>query len=132
MTARVLVVDDEEHMRALIRTLFAVNASSIVLVGEASEGREAVEVWRELRKSGAPDVVVLDQRMPHTTGLDAAREILAERPDQIVVLFTAFLDAALEREALAAGVTACIDKRDAARLPELIMEVHRIVTEPPS
>jgi CheY-like chemotaxis protein len=124
VTARVLVVDDEEHMRALLRTLIEIEDTSLVLVGEAGDGREALEVWRRLRDHGAPDVVVLDHRMPRTTGLETAREILAEHPEQIVVLFTAFLEPELEKEATEAGVAACIDKRDADRLPKLIVDLH--------
>ncbi len=58
--------------------------------------------------------------MPGLTGLEVAEQMLAQHPEQVIVLFTAFLDPAVEEQARAIGVTACVSKMEAARLPEII------------
>src|SRR5205823_10373712 len=57
---RVLIVDDEEDMRALVRATIEVANAGLSVAGEAASGEAAVSTWREER----PEVVVLDQRMP--------------------------------------------------------------------
>ncbi|MEU7038934.1 response regulator transcription factor [Streptomyces sp. NPDC046237] len=81
---RVLIADDQ----ALIRTGFRLILASrgIEVVGEASDGAEAVAEARRLR----PDVVLMDIRMPGTDGLEAARRILAESPSCKVLMLTTF------------------------------------------
>src|SRR2546423_1430417 len=88
---RVLVVDDEEDMRALMAATIATANEGLAVAGQASGGEEAIARWREER----PEIVVMDQRMPGVTGVQAAERILAEEPDQAIVLFTAYVDAEL-------------------------------------
>ena len=57
----------------------------------------------ELSGPPPPDVVVLDNRMPHLSGLEAARRIMDERPDQVVILYSAFLDDSVRAEARSSG-----------------------------
>ena len=91
--------------------------------GEAADGLEALSVWREMDGPPAPDVIVLDNRMPGLTGLEVAERVLAERPDQIIVLYTAFADPALRRRAEDLGIAACLSKADHERLPALVREL---------
>src|SRR4051812_49567488 len=106
---RVLIVDDEDDMRVLLRNMITLANDGLAVADEAADGEEGILRWREHR----PDVVLLDQRMPGPTGLDIAARILAEDPDQTVVLFTAFLEPALAAPAQGLGVPACISQRDA-------------------
>ena len=109
---RVLIVDDEEDMRALLRNLITLANEGLSVVGEAANGSDALERWREAR----PEVVLLDQRMPGLTGLETAKAILREDPTQTIVIFTAFLDPEVKIAADEAGVRACVSKRDARRV----------------
>ena len=98
MTVRVVVADDQELVRAGLRTILEAQAD-LEVVGEAGDGREAVDAARRLR----PDVVVMDVRMPVMDGLEATRRIVAE-PDapHVLVLTTFDLDEDVY-EALRAG-----------------------------
>ena len=100
MTIRVLVVDDQ----ALLRTAFSslIDAEDdLEVVGEAAEGRQAVELAASL----APDVVVMDVRMPVMDGLQATRQIMAaDGAPRVLVLTTFDLDDYVY-EALRAGAS---------------------------
>ena len=109
---RVLIVDDEEDMRVLMRNLITLANEGLSVAGEAANGAEAMERWREVR----PEVVLLDQRMPGLTGLETARAILREDPNQMIVLFTAFMDPEVVLAADEIGVRACLSKRDARKV----------------
>ena len=109
---RVLIVDDEDDMRALMRSLIEIANDGLRVAGEAEDGDQALRRWREDR----PDVVLLDQRMPGMSGLETAEVILRESPSQAVVLFTAFLDPEVRSAAEALGVKACVKKDDARQV----------------
>jgi DNA-binding NarL/FixJ family response regulator len=103
---RALIVDDDDDMRFLLRVVIEAANQGLAIAGEARCASEAVEQWREHH----PDVVVLDHRMPDRSGLEVAEEILAERPDQSIILFSAFLDDETIARAEALGVRACMSK----------------------
>lgn len=103
MSCRALVVDDDADIRFLVRLTLE---QSTIEVGEAADGEEALDRWRESR----PDVVVLDSRMPGRCGLDIAEVILGEDPDQAIVLFSAWIDRATEHRAWSLGVRECVPK----------------------
>jgi response regulator NasT len=93
--ARVLVAEDEVLIRVdVVETL---EEASHTVVGEASDGEQAVKLAREL----APDLVVMDVKMPKLDGLEAARQITAE--GGAVLVLTAFSDKELVEEAADAG-----------------------------
>jgi DNA-binding NarL/FixJ family response regulator len=82
---RVLAVDDHPLLREGIGALIA-DATDIALVGEAADGREAVEQFRTLR----PDVTLMDLQMPHLNGVDATFAIRAEFPDARIIVLTTY------------------------------------------
>jgi CheY-like chemotaxis protein len=104
----VLVVDDQDDMRLLVRTLITTENKGLSVDHEVSSGADAVEYLRD----SEPTVVVLDHMMPGMTGLETARRILADRPEQPIVLFSAYLDERIVAEADAIGIRACVDKSD--------------------
>jgi two-component system chemotaxis response regulator CheY len=116
MPNAVLVVDDEADMRVLVSEIIDAANNGLSVVGEASTGREALERWRETK----PDTILLDHRMPDMTGLEAAEIVLAERPDQKIIMFSAYLDVATIERARELGIRACLHKRDLARIPETL------------
>jgi DNA-binding NarL/FixJ family response regulator len=82
---RVLLVDDDHLMRAGLRAVLS-SDDSVEVVGEAGDGREAIERAHRLR----PDVVLMDLRMRRLDGVAATRELLAAAPDAKVLVVTTF------------------------------------------
>jgi DNA-binding NarL/FixJ family response regulator len=114
---RVLIVDDDADIRALLRATIAIAGQDLEVVDEAVDGPDGVRKWRDER----PDVIVLDQLMPGGTGLETATQILAEDPSQPIVLFTAYLDTDLADAAARLGVRACLQKGEVSRLPGVLL-----------
>src|SRR5262249_9949657 len=82
---RVLLVDDDDLMRAGLKAVLS-SDESVEVVGEAGDGRTAVERARTLR----PDLVLMDVRMPGLDGIAATREVLDVSTDVKVVILTTF------------------------------------------
>ena len=118
-----LIVDDEMDMRMLVRVVIEMANHGLSIVGEASDGDEALRVWRDLNGPPIPDVVNLDNRMPGLTGIEVAEQILAERPGQIIVLYSAFLDDEVRAQAEEVGIATCVSKEELDRLPGVIQEL---------
>jgi DNA-binding NarL/FixJ family response regulator len=94
----VLLVDDHRLVRAGLAALIA-TVDDLVVVGEAEDGRQAVERARQL----APDVVLMDLSMPVMDGVDATRALMAENPQVRVVILTSFSETERVSAALDAG-----------------------------
>ena len=116
---RALIVDDDRDMRFLVRMTIEVANHGLSVAGEAANGADAITAVDQ----DPPEVVVLDNRMPGMTGLETARRILADHPDQSIILFSAYLDAQTMAEAEAIGVRTCMDKTDVDRLPEALWQL---------
>ncbi len=111
---RVLIADDDEDMRELLHMVLT--AASYAVVGAASDGPGAVELWRKERTEGLC-AVILDERMPGMCGIEVAAAIRSEDPDQTVILFSAYIDDVTIQRAEQAGIAACIPKQDVLSLP---------------
>jgi DNA-binding NarL/FixJ family response regulator len=94
----VLLVDDHALVRRGFRRILE-DEDDIVVVGEASDGREAVKLAAELR----PRVIVMDCAMPAMNGLEATRQILGKHPESMVLMLSMHPEETLVRQALDAG-----------------------------
>ena len=99
-----MVVDDTDHVRRMLSTMLTVDGFDVVY--QASGGADALDNV----DATDPQVVVVDYKMPEMDGLAAARELRSRRPQQVVVLYTAYVDRALEQAASEAGIALCLDK----------------------
>lgn len=117
-----LIVDDELDMRMLVRVVVEMANHGLTIIGEAADGAEALRVWRDF-DAPQPDVVILDNRMPHLTGLEVAEQILAERPSQIVLLYSAYLDDTVRARARELGIARCLSKHELNQIPALVTEL---------
>jgi len=117
----VIVVDDHEVVRVGLRALLAADAK-IDLVGEASSGREAVALAKQLR----PEIVLMDLAMPLLNGMEATRQILQDCPAIKIVALSSYNDPEHVEQALAAGASGYLLKGMApANLLGAIYEVHK-------
>ncbi len=116
---RVLLVDDDDLMRAGLRAILS-SDDGIEVVGEADDGHTAVSRSRELD----PDVVLMDVRMPYLDGISATRELLTVTPRVKVVILTTFEQDDYIFGALNAGASGFLLKR--TRPEELIAGIHSI------
>jgi len=119
MSVRVLVVDDDDLMRAGLQGVLS-GDPEIEVAGEAADGREAVYRTRLLQ----PDVVLMDVRMPDLDGIAATRELLGAFPDVRVVMLTTFEQDDYIFGALNAGASGFLLKR--TRPEDLIAAIHTI------
>jgi NarL family two-component system response regulator YdfI len=114
---RVLIADDHMLVREGLRTILEV-AGDIELVGEAADGAEATRLASEL----APDVVLMDLRMPNVDGIEALRQIKIQHPAVEVVILTTYDDDDYIVQGLRAGARGYLLK-DAGR--EVLFETIR-------
>src|SRR2546429_4667485 len=116
MALRVVLADDHVVLRQGVRALL--ERHGFAVVAEASDGRAAVEVARELE----PDVAVLDIMMPLLNGIDAAGQIVAACPNTQVVMLTALEQERLVTDAVRAGVRGFVLKTQAGEDLALAIE----------
>jgi len=116
---RVLIADDDDLMRAGLVELLCADAT-IEVVGEAATGREAVQRARML----APDVVLMDVRMPDLDGIAATRDLARAAPAVRVLILTTFEQDDYVFDSLRAGASGFLLKR--TRPEELIAAVHTV------
>jgi DNA-binding NarL/FixJ family response regulator len=111
---RVLLVDDHDAMRSVLRSLLE-EVGGWEVVGEAADGEQAVELVGRT----APDVVLMDCKMPGVGGVAATKAISERFPRVAVVAHTAYADEAYVREMVAAGARGYVLKGDA---PQVVLE----------
>ena len=116
MSVRVLVVDDSRPFRVAARSVLG-RVDGFTLVGEAESGEEAVDRVAEL----APDLVLMDIKMPGITGVEAARRISVAAPDTVVFLCSTYNLADLPAQVGVDGVAAYVHKEELR--PELLQRL---------
>ena len=104
MSIRVMVVDDTDHVREMLATMLELDGFEVV--AKLDGGRAAIEAVA----ASAPNVIVMDYKMPHMDGITATKEIRRIVPDVPVILYTAYLDDDLEARAREAGAALCLGK----------------------
>lgn len=97
MSAKILIVDDAAFMRMMIKEILAKNGYTVV--GEASDGSQAIEKYRELR----PDLVTMDITMPEMDGIQALKEIRQMDAAAKVIMCSAMGQQAMVIDAIQAG-----------------------------
>ena len=118
MPTTVLVVDDAVFMRNMIKDIFS--NTDFEVVGEAANGVEAVEKFRELK----PDLTTMDIVMPLNSGIEAVRDITAFKKDARIVMCSALGLQALVVEAIQAGAKDFVLKPfQASRVLEAVQHV---------
>ena len=108
---RVLIVDDNPDVRFLTR--LTIESDSCEVVGEATNGAEAIAVAEELK----PDAIVIDLRMPLMDGIEATRILRYKFPDLRIIVMSGSDDPLMVREITAAGADAAVDKENLEDLP---------------
>jgi len=117
---RILLADDHTVIRSGLRLLLE-RQEDMVVVGEAEDGRRAVE----LAEKESPDVAVIDIAMPALNGIEAARQIVAKNPDIAVVILSMHSDESYVMRALKAGARAYLLKDSAeGDLIQAVRAVH--------
>jgi DNA-binding NarL/FixJ family response regulator len=117
---KTLLADDHTIVREGLRALLAADGG-IVVVGEAHNGREAVDMALSLN----PDVVVMDIAMPLLNGLEATRQILAKKPGTKVLILSAHSDDAYIDRVIAVGAVGFLIKQTSAQI--LAKAIHEIM-----
>lgn len=121
MPARILIADDHEIVREGIRTLITRSRPDWDIVGEASDGEQAIEACRTLK----PDVVILDITMPKVSGLEAASQIAASALGCRILIFTMHEAQRLSAEVRQTGAQGFVLKSQAAR--DLIRAIETLL-----
>ena len=121
MATQILIADDHQILRQGLTALLH-SQGDMTVVGQASDGRKAVELAQDLR----PEIVVMDLGMPGLNGIDATRQILALLPDAQVIVLSARSDRQSVSEAFRAGAAGYVLK-DAA-MEELVNAIHTVLS----
>jgi DNA-binding NarL/FixJ family response regulator len=117
---RILIADDHSLFRDGLRSLLQAEGHEII--GEARNGREAIELARQLR----PDLVLMDVSMPELDGINATRLIVGEMPDMKVVILTASEEEAKLFDAIKSGAQGYLLKNlEADEFFDLLERAHR-------
>jgi DNA-binding NarL/FixJ family response regulator len=120
MTTRILIADDQALVRGGLRMILDAQPD-LEVVGEAADGREALQRAREL----SPDLVLMDVRMPELDGLEATRRLLDREPSPKVLVLTTFDLDDYVYEAIRAGASGFLLK--SAPPPQLVAGIRTVM-----
>ena len=124
MTIKVMVVDDTANVRDMLATMLELDGFEVV--SKAAGGQEAIDAVGTTK----PNVIVMDYKMPEMDGITATRKIREASPGVGVILYTAYLDDELERQAHEAGAALCLGKVEGLeqlerRISEMCIELMK-------
>jgi DNA-binding NarL/FixJ family response regulator len=124
---RILLVDDQTLLRQSFQRLLELESADVEVVGAAADGLEALEIIERLARAGrAPQVVLMDVRMPRMDGVQATARIHERWPDVRVMMLTTFDDEEYVVEGLHAGARGYLLKDiSASDLLAAIRAIHR-------
>ena len=120
MAKSVLIADDQEVIRHMLRFLFD-SQDDFEVCGEAENGQEAVEMAQVPR----PDLIMLDLSMPMLNGIEVACELKRSLPMTPIIVFSEYSDVLSEREARKTGVAALLSKTE--NLSVLLEQARAVV-----
>lgn len=112
---RVMVVDDAADARLLVRLMLSEH-DDVTVVAEADGATAALEQL----EAAAPDVALLDARMPVTDGFELTAALLARRADLRVAILTSMVDEVVQERAAAAGAVRAVSKGEFPRLADVV------------
>jgi two-component system, chemotaxis family, chemotaxis protein CheY len=112
---KVLIIDDNEKVRLLLRDYLPTSVDEIY---ECADGGEAFALYQKHR----PDWVLMDWEMPNVNGITAIRRIIAEFPKAHICMVTAFDDEAIRAEALSAGARRFVLKDNLFELEAILVD----------
>jgi DNA-binding NarL/FixJ family response regulator len=115
---KVMLVDDVDHVRRMLRNMLDLDGFEVV--GEAASGVVALDLIGD----ADPDVVVIDYSMPDMDGIETAARIRALRPDQVMIMYTAYLQPEVEQQAREVGIALVLGKVEG--LESLEREISRL------
>jgi two-component system, chemotaxis family, chemotaxis protein CheY len=119
MPVRLMIVDDRADVRQLLRAIVDDAPEDVTVAGEADGVPAALAAIDRVD----PDVLVLDATMPDVGGLEAAPIILERRPEQKIMLCSAFVDQETCDRAEAVGIAVCVSKDDMEAIPRVAFEL---------
>jgi DNA-binding NarL/FixJ family response regulator len=120
MPVTIVVVDDEEQYREIVRFLIA-SVSDVIVVGEAANGEEALSVALRER----PDIVITDLVMPRLNGIELTKRIRQELPQTRVILMSSFPEDAYRLMASDSGADAFVSKQ--VIYDNLLPAIHDVI-----
>jgi CheY-like chemotaxis protein len=115
---KVMLVDDVDHVRRMLRNML--DLDGFLVVAECASGAAALDEVA----TADPDVVVIDYSMPEMDGIETARRIRETRPEQVMIMYTAFLQPEVETKAREVGVALVLGKVEG--LESLEREISRL------
>ena len=115
---RVVVADDDADIRAMLLAMLELDGYEVV--GEASDGDEAIEVVA----AALPDLVILDLHMPRMSGLDALPQLTEVAPDSTIVVLSAFVADSVAEEVLRRGAVTYVEKGGIRALRQALADLE--------
>ena len=118
----ILIVDDDKLVTTSLKMILETD-SSISVLATGNDGKEAITLYEEVK----PDVLIMDIRMEHMTGIEAAKKILEKDANARILFLTTFLDDEYIIEALHLGAKGYILKQEYENIIPAFYDIHVIV-----